>query len=77
MKKMGAALAAMVMLGTLAACGNDVEDVDNGVDTGVVISRARKSVTVMEDDGEKDTHRVSKSVSRQCSVGERWPECKS
>lgn len=75
MKKMGAALAAMMMLVSMAACGGS-EEVDNGVDTGVVISRSKRSVTIMEDDGEKDKHSVSKSVSRRCSVGKRWPDCK-
>lgn len=75
---MGAALAAVMIVVSLAACGDGeaVEATDVSIDTGVVVSKSRKSVTVLEDDGEKDTHRVSKSVSRRCSVGERWPDCK-
>lgn len=79
MKKTTVSIVASLMLASaLVGCGNTTpaEPEDKGVDTGVVVSRARKSVTVLEDDGEKDTHRVTKSVSRRCSVGERWPDCK-
>lgn len=76
MKKMIAtAVAGFMLFGTLVGCAS-TESEDAGIDTGVVISKTRKSVTVLEDDGEKDKHRVSKSVARRCSVGERWPDCK-
>lgn len=74
-KKMVVAMISVVLTSSfMVGCGSTEED--SGVDTGVVISRARKSVTVLEDDGETDRHRVSKSISRRCSVGERWPDCK-
>jgi hypothetical protein len=66
------------MMFALAACNNDDDETNHdGVDTGVVVDRSRKSVTILEDDGERDSHRVSKSTSRKCSVGERWPACKN
>lgn len=76
MKKMGAALTAIMMIGSLAACGGNSESVDRDIDTGVVTYSFRKTVKVREDDGEMDSHRVSRSTARRCSVGERWPDCK-
>jgi hypothetical protein len=60
----------------LTGCGNSGSEHDNGIDTGVVTKSSRKSVTVLEDDGETDKHRVSRSIARKCSVGKRWPDCK-
>jgi uncharacterized lipoprotein NlpE involved in copper resistance len=77
-----AVLTALMLSTTLVGCDDNqgsstqVEEVDANIDTGVVQSRSRKSVTVLEDDGELDTHRVSKSTSRKCTVGKRWPDCK-
>lgn len=58
---------------SLVACGED--EPDDNIDSGVVIERARRTVVVLEDDGEKDKHRIRKR-SIKCQVGERWPECK-
>jgi predicted secreted protein len=79
MTKIGAALAASVMvLASLTACsdGESHEPVDLNIDSGVVVKRDRRHVTVREDDGETDKYTVSKSVSRKCAVGKRWPACK-
>ncbi len=75
-KKLNAVLVAVVMMGSLVACGSD-ESQDLEIDTGVVTYSHKKTVKVREDDGEMDSHRVSKSTVRRCSVGERWPDCKN
>jgi hypothetical protein len=75
MKKTGAALAAIMMMATLVACGAEAEP-DDGIDTGVVVERSRRVVVVLEDDGERDKHSIHKR-SRKCPVGSRWPDCKN
>lgn len=72
-KKIAVALAGLMAIGSLVAC-TDPED-DNGIDTGVVIERSRGKVVVLEDDGEKDKHKISKT-STKCQIGSRWPDCK-
>lgn len=77
MKKIAVVVAAFVMAGSLAACGDSDEPQDANIDTGVVTYSYKKTVKVREDDGEMDSHRVSSSVARKCSVGKRWPDCKN
>lgn len=56
----------------MTACSTeDSHDLD--IDSGVVIKRTHKRVTVLEDDGEKDSHRLR---GKKCQVGSRWPDCK-
>ena len=70
-------ISAMIVLAPLAACGSKSADTeDRDIDSGVVYSSRGKYVKVREDDGENDTHKVSKSVARKCTVGKRWPDCK-
>lgn len=42
---------------------------------GQVVDRAKRSVTVLQDDGRTVQHRTSKADSRRCRIGERWPDC--
>lgn len=42
---------------------------------GLVVDRAKRSVTVRQDDGRTVQHRTSKAHSRRCRAGERWPTC--
>jgi len=76
MKKLNAIIVAAVMMSALVACGDSNQSEDLDIDTGVVTYSHRKTVKVLEDDGETDSHRVSRSIARKCSVGERWPDCK-
>jgi hypothetical protein len=71
-----------LIFGVVAFCSNrspsatsTTQEVDREIDTGVIISKTRRSVTVREDDGEIDKHTVSKAKARNCKVGERWPGC--
>lgn len=75
MKKIATVLASLVMMTSLVACSSEVGDQD--IDTGVVTYSHRKTVKVLEDDGEMDSHRVSRGTARKCSVGTRWPDCKN
>lgn len=71
MKKIIAVAAAALVL--MAGCG--VEP-DPGYEVpGKVTSKARRSVTVLQDNGATVTHRTTKAKSRSCSPGERWPAC--
>lgn len=74
MKKITAAVAAMLMLAPVAACGSYE---DQGIDTGVVtkVDWTGRKVTVLEDDGETDKHHLSKRQRYTCAVGDRWPDC--
>jgi hypothetical protein len=74
-KAVARSIAVAIVLLPLAACGSEHEDAD--IDSGVVTYSHRKTVKVFEDDGETDSHRVSRSTARRCSVGERWPDCKN
>ncbi len=75
MKKFGILAATLVAAaGTMVGCGTSEAD-DDGIDTGVVVERHRRSVVVLEDDGERDSHSIRKR-SRKCPVGSRWPDCK-
>lgn len=63
----------IVLASLLAACGGtDSHDAD--IDSGVVVKRTHKRVTVLEDDHEYDTHRLR---GKKCQVGSRWPDCKT
>lgn len=78
MKKMRVfAVGVIMLLGSMfmTACGSSSEE-DLDIDSGVVYYSHRKTVKVHEDDGENDSHRVSRTIVRRCSVGERWPDCK-
>lgn len=74
MKKIAAVITAVAMGVTLVGCASSEKDAD--IDTGVVVKSYGKTVTVLEDDGETDKHRVTRTTARKCSVGERWPDCK-
>lgn len=76
-KKFGAALTAITLLGSLVACGNTSESKDRDIDTGVVTYSRKKTIKVLEDDGETDSYRVNRGIVSMCSVGERWPDCKT
>lgn len=79
-KMLAGVVATMMLTGSLVGCGKPshtrVEDVDTGVDTGVVESRTKRSITVREDDGEKEVYKVRKRAYRNCVKGKRWPDCK-
>jgi hypothetical protein len=42
---------------------------------GLVVDKARRSVTVRQDDGRTVRHGTSKPTARRCQIGERWPAC--
>lgn len=70
-------LAALLVVGIIFVLVNCAgSEVDSSIDSGKVVHKSGNKITVLEDDGERDTHRVSKSVYLKCSVGERWPNCK-
>lgn len=69
-------VAGIVGASSLAGC-TESEPEDKGVDTGVVIKSSSRTVVVLEDDGETDKHRVSRQIRKRCSVGERWPDCRT
>lgn len=78
-KKIAVALVGVLVAGGLAACGES--DIDADIDTGVVtkvqyVKKGSYRITVLEDDGEDDAHKVSAIVAANCSVGKRWPDCK-
>jgi len=71
MKKMiGIALASIMAVTGLTACAGE----SDGIDSGVVIKKTHKRVTILEDDGETDKHKYRNS--KRCKVGDRWPDCK-
>lgn len=69
-------IAVIIILAFLTTLLVGCSDTD-GVDSGVVYSSRGKYVKVDEDDGERDTHKVRRSVVRKCPVGARWPDCKN
>jgi len=74
-KFVAVAVAAVLSFGSMVACGSgNSEPVDANIDTGVVIDKSSKRVTILEDDGERDTHKFRNS--KKCLVGQRWPDCK-
>jgi hypothetical protein len=68
-KKLVASLMAVVVVTSMGACGSD-----DSVDSGVVIKKSSKWVTIREDDGEKEKHRYRNIF--KCKIGDRWPDCK-
>ncbi len=64
--------AVAVLCLVLSACGSSNHDAN--IDTGVVIDKSSKRVTILEDDGERDVHNFRNS--KKCLVGQRWPDCK-
>lgn len=70
MKKITALAAALVLV-----AGCTVTPDPGYVVPGTVTDKARRSVTVRQDDGKTVRHTTSKSTARRCSIGERWPAC--
>lgn len=76
MKKIAVALFALMLAGSLVGCAKGESKEDADIDTGVVTYSRKKTVKVLEDDGETDSYRVNRGIVNMCSVGERWPDCK-
>jgi hypothetical protein len=82
----GKAIIVLLVSGlAMSGCGifsSSDEEYDVNIDTGHVtevkyeVKSKKYKVTVLEDDAEYDSYKVSSYVARKCTVGKRWPDCK-